>query len=132
MLPHLTYFQTGKGETQCIIDNLSCYEAIGVNHAQAILSFHVLTSCDQICQLSGKTKLLFWKSFLKADNNIFKALSRLGTDESLRDLVTLSKLECFMLNTYGRCYNLTFIFFTPMKLWEEIRFMKFLGGRFTH
>ena len=56
-LPHLTYFQTGTGESQRNIDFQSWYEAIGVNHAQVILGFHVLTGCDQIGQFFGKTKL---------------------------------------------------------------------------
>ena len=47
-LPHLTYFLTGRGEHQRNIDIKSCYEAIGVNHAQAFLGFQVLTGCDQI------------------------------------------------------------------------------------
>ena len=81
-------------------------KAIGVNHAQAILGFHVLTGCDQIGQFSGKTKRTWRKSFLKADNNILNALSRLGTDENLPDLVTLSTLERFVVNTYGMCYTL--------------------------
>ena len=34
--PHLTYFRTGAGEPQPNIDIQSCYEAIRVNHAQAI------------------------------------------------------------------------------------------------
>ena len=34
--PHLTYFRTGVGEPQPNIDIQSCYEAIRVNHAQAI------------------------------------------------------------------------------------------------
>lgn len=126
------YFQTGKGETQYNIDIQSCHKAISVKHAQAILGFHVLTSCDQIGQFSGKTKLFLWKSFFKADKNILKALSPLETDENLWDLVTLSKLERFMVSTYGMCNNLIFIFLSLMKLWENIRFMKFLGGRFAH
>ena len=77
-----------------------------MNHAQAILGFHVLTGCDQIGRFSGKTKLSWWKSFLKADNNILIALSQLGTDENLSDLVTLSTLGCFVVNTYGMGYTL--------------------------
>ena len=30
--PHLTYFRTGKGESQHDIDIERCYEEIGVNH----------------------------------------------------------------------------------------------------
>ena len=104
--PHLTHLRTGTGEIQHNIEIQSCYEAIGVNHAQAILGFHVLTGCDQIGRFSGKTKLSWWKSFLKADNNILNALSRLGTDEHLQDLVILSILECFVVNTYAMCYAL--------------------------
>ena len=59
--PHSTYFQTGTGESQHNIDIHSCYGAISVKHAQAILGFHVLTSCDQISRFSGKTKLSWWK-----------------------------------------------------------------------
>ena len=120
-LPHLTYFRTGTGENQRNIDIWSCYEAIGVNHTQAILGFHILRGCDQIGRFSGKPKLLWWKSFLKADNNILNALSWLGTDENLSDRVTLSTLERFVVNTYDMCDTLfkpiyrVFIFFTLMK-----------------
>ena len=75
-----------------------------MNHAQAVLGFHVLTGFHQISRFSGKTKLSRWKLLLKADNNIVNALSRLGTDENLPDLVKLSTLERFMVNTYGVCY----------------------------
>ena len=77
-----------------------------MNHVQAILSFHVLTGCHQIGQFSGKTKLSWWKSFLKAHNNILNALSRLEIDQNLPNLVTLSTLEPFMVNTYGMSYTL--------------------------
>ena len=100
-LPHLTCFRTGKGEKQRNIDIQSCYEAIGANRAQAILGFHVLTGCDQIGRFFGKSKLSWWKSFLKSDNNILNALSQLGIDEPLPELVTLDNLERFVVNTYG-------------------------------
>ena len=77
-----------------------------MNHAQAILRFHVMTGCDQIGRSSGKAKLSWWKSFLKADDNIFNALSRLVTDQNLPGLVTLSTLDPFVMNTYGMCYVL--------------------------
>ena len=84
----------------------SCFEAIGVANAQAICGFHILTDCDQISQFYEKTKLSWWKSFLKADNNILNTLSQLGTNENLPVLVSLSTLERFLVNTYGMCYAL--------------------------
>ena len=36
-----------------------------------------------MARFSGKTKLSWWESFLKADHNNLNALSRLRTDENL-------------------------------------------------
>jgi hypothetical protein len=66
-----------------------------------LLSFHVFSGCDQIGRFHGKSKLPWWKSFMKADDDSLSALSLLGDFETLPNLTTLQHIECFVVNTYG-------------------------------
>ena len=101
LLPLVTYFWTGQGEKGRDISIRRCYEAIGSNQAKAILGFHVLTGCDQIGRLPGKTKTSWWKEFITLDEDVLTALSNLGVNETLPDLFTLGNIESFVLNAYG-------------------------------
>lgn len=100
-LPLVTFFRTGKGNDKRDINIRDCYEALGLNRAAAILGFHVLTGCDQTGRFSGKSKSTWWKFFMKAEDYVLHALSKLGEREDLPDLITLEHIEHFIVNAYG-------------------------------
>ena len=55
-LPQITTFRTGRGNDKRDISIKNCVEAIGSDHAKAILGFHVFTGCDQTGRFNGKSK----------------------------------------------------------------------------
>ena len=94
-------FRTGRGSDERDINIKQCFEALGTRRSSAILGFHVLTGCDQISSSSGKAKTTWWKSFMKADEDILHALSRLGDSDTIPDLLTLENIERYVVNTYA-------------------------------
>ena len=101
-LPLATYFRTGRGFDERDINIKQCFEVLGAGRSAAILGFHVLTGCDQIGRFSGKSKITWWKSYMKADDDILQALSCLGDSETLPNLYTLENVARFLVNTYGK------------------------------
>ena len=59
-----TIFRRCAGKDFKDIDGVQSYEALGANHAEAILGFNVFMGCDQIGRFNGKSKLDCWKIFI--------------------------------------------------------------------
>ena len=97
LLPMATSFRTGKDTMLRDIDIRSCVEAIGENRSKAILGFHTFTGCDQTGHFNRKSKSVWWKSFMEANDSIIQALASLGQNESLPALDTIEELENFVV-----------------------------------
>ena len=78
-----------------------CHEALGYQRCKALLSFHVLTGCDQTGRFSGKSKSTWWSAFLSAAPETLHTFSRLGIGEDLPSTETLEQLEKFVVALYG-------------------------------
>ena len=76
-------FRTGRGNELRDIDVRSCYEAIGTDHAKALLAFHTFTGCNQTGRFCGKSKTVWWKEFRKADESTLNALAKLGKTQNV-------------------------------------------------
>lgn len=88
-LPQSLLFHTGKGKDVRKIDIGSCYEGLGINHARALLGFHVFTGCDQTGRFAKKSKQFWWKEFRKADENTLNALAQLGKGVKVKSSSTI-------------------------------------------
>ena len=101
-----------------------------MNHVQA--SYLGFPCSDRLW-----SNLSWWKSFLKADN-ILNALSQLEIDQNLPNLIKLSTLEPFVVNTYGMSYTLfkansnRYTYSLPAWNFGKHRFHQAFRGRFAH
>ena len=74
---------------------------MGPERSEALLAFHVLTGCDQTGRFCGKSKSTWWKYFIEAGEMVWRALSKIGTEERLPTLDTLEAVERFVVSVYG-------------------------------
>ena len=93
-------FRTGRGIELRDIDVRSCYEAIGTDHAKALLVFHTFTDCDKTGRFCGKSKTVWWKEFRKADESTLDALAKLGKTQNVHCIsckfYSIYKVSCII------------------------------------
>ena len=75
-----------------------CYESIGCNHADALVGFHVFTGCGIIRRFLGKSKSLWWKTFISSSQEESRALADLGDYKTLPCVSVLKVISNSLFN----------------------------------
>ena len=92
----------------------------------ALPGFHALSSSDTMGCSVGKGNLSYWKAFCSADENVLDALSTLGTNITVPDVI-MEKLEYFICQVFQNKTNKKtlaelrwWLFSTKQKLGEQL------------
>jgi hypothetical protein len=80
-----TVFATGKGENRREIQLKPIVDALGPIKTAALPAFHALSGADNTGSFSGKGKASCWKAIDEASEDVFHAISSLGTSDMPSD-----------------------------------------------
>jgi len=96
LLPSNSGLFIGLGLSRHYVSLEPIYKILGPLKASALPGLHSLSGADVTGSFSGKGKLTWWKAFNSTSNNVFQALSELGTSASVSQSVLheLEKLVC--------------------------------------
>ncbi|KAL9978624.1 hypothetical protein ACROYT_G016161 [Oculina patagonica] len=91
-----TVFVTGEGENHREIKLQPIVRALGPTKTAALPASHALTGADNTGAFSNKGKLTCWSVFNEASEDVFHALSQLGTNDlpSSESQKAVEKLVC--------------------------------------
>lgn len=104
------------GQRHRVIPLRPIVEALGPKRTAALPAFHALSGADNTGSFAGKGKLMCWKAFREADDDVLSALASLGTCDIPTDeiLTSIEKFVCqiYLPNTHiSRLKDLRWWFF---------------------
>ena len=96
-------FVTGKGQNHRVINLALIVQALGETKLAALPALHAISGADITGSFAGKGKLVCWKTFQEAHEDIIHQLGRFGETETptAEMKVAIKKFVCqlYLLKT---------------------------------
>ena len=91
-----TSFVTGKGSNHRVIKLRPIVQALGQAKTAALPAFHAISGADNTGSFSGKGKLVWWRIFQEAEEDVITELGRRGVNENptAETETAIEKLVC--------------------------------------